>query len=154
MRATGFNLRYSLLMATLGVAIACTTAHAQYPQSYGSYYQKKAVQPGGAGPGTNVNSYLYDKYYYHKPAVSPYQSLSRRSGSGDSYYQHVRPEQQRREALQQEGRAYVQQRKLQGNVGRTDYGQAKKMRYGGLDPGDLSRQPSTMPYYNQWYGRR
>jgi hypothetical protein len=139
--------------ALLIMALGCTTAHAQYPQSYGSYYQKQARRPDGVGPNANVNSYLYDKYFYHKPAVSPYQNLGRRSTSGTSYNQYVRPEQDRRREMQQAGRDYVQHRKLQGNVGHTDYDKAMKMRYGGLQPSDLAVPRSTMPYYYQ-YGRR
>jgi hypothetical protein len=154
MRFPVFHLSCALLAASLGVALACSTARAQYPQSYGSYYQKKATQPGGVGPGTSVNSYLYDKYYNRKSYVSPYQNLSRRSGSGDSYYQYVRPEQERRAAFQQAGRDYIQQRKLQGNVGHTDYGLARELRQGVPNASAIPRQPSTMPYYNQWYGKR
>jgi hypothetical protein len=140
-----------LLAASFSLALAYSTACAQYPQSYGSYYQKKSVQPGGAGPGTSVNSYLYDKYYNRKSYVSPYQNLSRRSGS-NSYYQYVRPEQERREEFQQAGRQYVQQRKLQGNVGHTDYGFARELRQGVPNASSIPRTPTTMPYYNQWYG--
>jgi len=147
-----FTLRWSLL-ASLGFALAYSTAQAQYQQSYGSYYQKQATQPGAIGPGTSVNSYLYDKYFNRKSYVSPYQNLSRRSGS-DSYYQYVRPEQERREAFQQAGRQYVQQRKLQGNVGHTDYGFARELSQGVPNSGAIPRTPTTMPYYNQYYGRR
>jgi hypothetical protein len=149
MRFPVVTLRWSLL-AALVVALAGSQAQAQIPQSYGSYYQKKAVQPGAVGPGTSVNSYLYDKYFYHKSYVNPYQNLSRRSGT-DSYYQYVRPEQERREAFQQAGRQYIQQRKLQGNVGHTDYGFARQLQQG--VPSARSIPPSsTMPYYNQYYG--
>jgi hypothetical protein len=139
----------------LAVALAAPAARAQVPQSYGSYYQDQVRKPGVGAPGANVNRYLYDKYFYHKQAVSPYQSLRRPTASGDSYHQYVRPEQQRREAFEQAGREYVQQRKLQGNVGHTDYGFARELRQGVHNPSAIPRtSPSTMPYYNQYYGRR
>ena len=151
MKPIAFNLRFSLLTASLGWTLVGATAHAQYPQSYGSYYQKQLTQPGSIGPGTSVNSYLYDKYFNRKGYVSPYQNLSRRSGT-DSYYQYVRPEQQRREAFQQAGRAYVQERKLQGNVGHTDYGFAEHLRQEVPNPAAIPKSPTPMPYYNQYYG--
>lgn len=154
MRSPVLNLRWSLLAALLGGSLVASTAHAQYQPSYGSYYKKRAAQPGNSGPGTSVNSYLYDKYFYHKDYVNPYQSLSRPSGS-NSYYQYVRPEQERREAFQQAGRQYVQQRKQQGNVGHTNYGFARQLKQGGVpNPSAIPRTPTTMPYYNQYYGRR
>ncbi len=153
MRPPTFNLRWGLLTVSLGWTLVGSMAHAQFPQSYGSYYKKQTTQPGTIGAGTSVNNYLYDKYFNRKSSVSPYQNLSRRSGS-DSYYQYVRPEQERREAFQQAGRQYVQQRKLQGNVGHTDYGFARELRHGVPNASAIPRTPTTMPYYNQWYGPR
>ncbi len=148
-----YKLLFTLLAAFVGLLLTSTLAHAQYSQSYGSYYQKKVRQPGRSGPGTNVNSYLYDKYFYGKRAVNPTMSLNRRS-SVSSYYQYVRPEQERREAFQQAGRQYVQQRKLQGNVGHTNYGFARELRQGVPSASDIPRSSAPSPYYNQWYGNQ
>lgn len=139
----------------LGLCFAggCEYAWAQVGYSYGSYYQKKTRGPGASGPGNNVNSYLYDKYFYGKGAVNPSMSLNRRSNTS-SYYQYVKPEQQRREAAQQAGRAYVQQRKLQGNVGATNYALARQRQQGVPSAGQISRSTSPSPYYNQYYGNQ
>lgn len=138
------------LLATFGgLLLFSSSAPAQ---SYGSYYQKKAQKPGGVGPGNSVNRYLYDKYFYSNQAVNPAMSLSRRS-SVSSYYQNVRPEQQRREAFERAGSQYLQQRKLQGNIGHTNYGFAKELRQGVPSARDIPRTSSPSPYYNQWYGR-
>ena len=140
-----------LLAAAMALLFGSPT-HAQIPQSYGSYYQKTVTKPGGVGPNANVNNYLYDKYFYKKRAVNPAMNLSRRS-STSSYYQFVRPEQERREAAQQAGREYVQQRKLQGNVGHTNYGFARELRQGVPSASEIPRSSPT-PYYNQYYGNR
>ena len=154
MRTSIFQRCCSVTFVSLAWTLFVPAAHSQAPQSYGSYYQKKAVQPGYTGPGTSVNSYLYDKYFNSKSYVSPYQNLSRRGGV-DSYYQYVRPEQERRDAFQQAGREYVQQRKQQGNVGHTNYGFARELRQGGVpNSSAIPRTPTTTPYYNQYYGRR
>jgi|GEM_PF-5655226 len=105
------------------------------------------------GPANSVNSYLYDKYFYGKRAVNPTMSLNRRS-SASSYYQYVRPEQERREAFQQAGRQYVQQRKLQGNVGHTNYGFAQQLSEGVPSASAIPRSSAPMPYYNQWCGSK
>jgi len=142
-----------VLLAGFAGLLLVSQAVAQTPQSYGSYYQKNARTPGGVGPGNSVNRFLYDKYFYKKQSVNPYASLSRRS-STSSYYQYVRPEQERRTAFQTEGRAYVQQRKLQGNVGHTNYGFAQQLRHGVPSASQIPRTKSPTPYYNQYYGKR
>lgn len=136
------------------VALTSTLAPAQYTESYGSYYQKQARRQGGGGPGTSVNRYLYDKYFYTQQGINPAMSLSRRS-SISSYYQNVLPEQQRREAFQQASSQYIQERKLQGNVGHTNYGFANELRQGVVpSPRDIPRTPASTPYYQQYYGGR
>ena len=146
-----------LLLAAVGGALLTSWAvHAQYqkqyPNSYGSYYQKQARSRGGVGPSNSVNRYLYDKYFYKKSAVNPTMSLSRKT-SVSSYYQFVRPEQERRRQFEQAGRQYLQQRKLQGNVGHTNYGFARELQHEVPNAGAIPRTPAPSPYYNQWYGR-
>ncbi len=147
-----YKLLLSLLVVIGGLLLSFSLASAEYSQGYGSYYQQKSRMPGGVGPGNSVNRYLYDKYFHSKRAVSPTMSLGRRS-SVSSYLQYVRPEQERREAFQQAGRQYVQQRKLQGNVGHTNYGFAKQLRQGVPSASMIPRTSSPTPYYNQYYGR-
>ncbi len=143
---------YAIMLGVL-LSLSSESAYAQVGNSYGSYYQKKSKHPGGVGPGNSVNNYLYDKYFYGKGAVNPSMSLNRRS-STSSYYQYVKPEQQRREAAQKAGRAYVHQRKLQGNVGATNYGFARSLQQGVPSAGQIPRAPSPSPYYNQFYGNQ
>lgn len=143
----------SLLVAGLLVALA-TPAVAQ--QSYGQYYQKQFKQTGG-GLGTgSSNKYLYDKYFYQRPSVSPYLSAVRGGDmSGTAYYASVKPELERRSAAERNQAAYVQQRKLEGKVGDTRYPGAAY--YGGTADAAYLKpipQQKTTPsaYYNHWYG--
>jgi hypothetical protein len=125
------------------------------PQNYGTYYNRHAVQ----GTRTNVDAYLYDKYFYRQPAVSPYVNLSRRGGiSGNAYSTYVLPELQRRQQSEASMRSYVQQRKIAGNVGRTNYSNAVA-RTSSLAPLPSPAPippsaPAGNPYFNQWYGGR
>lgn len=130
------------------------TAHAQ--QSYSDYYNKALIQTGG-GLGTNsANRYLYDKYFYHSAPVSPYINIDRPDPFGSTSYQaYVKPELQRRQAALNRQSAYLQQRKLQGNIGDTRYPGAGFV--GGTAANAwLKPVPAvkTTPsaYYNHWYG--
>ena len=100
-------------------ALVCGSAWAQAPGGYGQYFQKKAISAPYGGVGSN-SRYLYDKYFYHRPTVSPYINVFRPDTEvGTSYHAYVRPELQRREASAAATRGYVQQRKLEGRVGDT-----------------------------------
>ena len=143
----------SLSIAGLLFAVAVPAA-AQ--QNYGQYYQQQFKKTGGGLKTGSSNRYLYDKYFYQRPTVSPYLSAVRGGDmSGTAYYASVRPELQRREAAAKNQAAYIQQRKLEGKVGDTRYpGSAF---YGGsVDPSYLKpipQQKSTpSAYYNHWYG--
>jgi hypothetical protein len=142
-----------LLAAWIGLGLSAT---AQAQQNYGQYYQKELKKTGGGGMGLgNSNRYLYDKYFYHNPSVSPYLSAVRGGNlSGTSYYANVKPELERRRANERAQAAYVQQRKQQGNIGDTRFPGA--ITGGGVDASYLKPVPSrpTKPssYYNHWYG--
>lgn len=127
----------------------------QLPNTYGQYYQSKIPSYSGPGIATS-NKYLYDKYFYQRPTVSPYINVGRLDTDfGTSYQAYVRPELERREASAAAQRAYVQQRKLEGRVGETRYPGAG---FVGANPGQSLMKPSlpasTTPssYYNHWYG--
>jgi hypothetical protein len=146
-------LRRALQMAvTSSGLIAATHAHAQMPSNYGAYFSQSAGMRGAE----SSSRYLYDKYFYQRATVSPYMSLSRPGNdSGVNYQVFVRPEQQRRAAAEKASMAYVQQRKLQGNIGHTEFPGAGFV--GGtindaiLKP--VAKQPTTpSSYYNHWYG--
>jgi len=141
-----------LLIAGLEVA---WSASAEAQQSYGQYYQQEFKKTGGLGLQSS-NKYLYDKYFYHNPAVSPYLSAVRGGDlSGTAYYASVRPELQRREANAKAQSAYIQQRKLEGNIGDTRYPGSVGLG-GAIDASYLKPIPAqkTTPsaYYNHWYG--
>ncbi|MCC6491394.1 MAG: hypothetical protein IT424_00045 [Pirellulales bacterium] len=129
----------------LAVQIALYVAFAaiQRPvaaQGYGGYYRDHVAK--NRGVGVSVNKYLYDRYFYNRPSVSPYLNLSRPAPPGTTAYQaYVRPEQQRRQSAAAQQASNIAARKQQGRVG----GMPANRR-----AGQPKRQPS--PYYNQWYG--
>jgi hypothetical protein len=150
------NTRMSLVLAgMLATALVLVTAQpaiAQY-KSYAQAYQQNAASNPGVNYGTS--RYLYQKYFQSNPAVSPYLSgaILGRSDSGTAYYTQIRPEQQRRESAAKQQAQYIQQRKLQGNIGHTVYPGGP---YGGYGAGTY--QPNLPPartngaYQNHWYG--
>ncbi|WP_425396608.1 hypothetical protein [Aeoliella sp.] len=138
-----------LLPALLATRQACAET------SYGQAYQKMWGNTPGVGYGTN--RYLYDKYYRSNPNVSPYVSGAVLGGnlSGNAYTAVVRPEQQARARTASAQSNYVQQRKLQGNVGYTANPGATVYN---LDPGVTTGKPvpagrrNSGAYQNHWYG--
>lgn len=150
------------LVASLSILticlVVCFPAAAQAQQNYGQYYERQFKKTGGGGLGLGSSDrYLYDKYFYRNPSVSPYLSAVRGGNlSGTAYTTSVRPELERRRAAERAEAAYVQQRKLQGNIGDTRYPGA--VTGGGVNAAYLKPAPkrSTKPsaYYNHWYGGR
>ena len=140
----------------VGGCLLVLAASAFAQQGYGQYYQKDFKKTGGGLGAGNSNKYLYDKYFYHRPTVSPYLNLGRGGGmSGSSYQTYVRPELERREAADKAQSAYLQQRKLEGKIGETRFpGSAYKG--GTIDPSYLKPVPAQKStpsaYYNHWYG--
>jgi len=123
-------------------------------QGYGSYYGQKVVQSSGQLGKQNPANYLYDKYFYNRPSVSPYINMDRIDPlNGTSYQSYVRPEQQRREQTMLAQSAYIDARKKAGNVGDTRFPGAT---YGGGGTAILKPppKPKSNPgsYYNHWYG--
>jgi hypothetical protein len=125
-------------------------------QGYGSYYGQKAVQSGGQLVKGSPANYLYDKYFYNRPSVSPYLNLGRMDPlDGTAYQAYVRPEQERRERTMQAQNAYLDARKREGRVGDTRYPGAT---YGGGGTAILKPPPkrpsnsTSSAYYNHWYG--
>jgi hypothetical protein len=112
------------LVCLLAVAAQCNSSPAQVPDSYGQYYQQQFHSAGRAGVG-GPNRYLYDKYFYHSPGVSPYMNVFRPDPIGStSYHAYVQPEVQRRQAATMPANPSPQ------------------------------RRPTSTPsaYYNHWYG--
>jgi hypothetical protein len=147
-----FARRLLLLTATSAAWSVHTHAMAQAPSNYGAYFSQTAGMRGAE----SGNRYLYDKYFYGQATVSPYMSLARPGNDSSANYQmFVRPELERRAANEKAGMAYVQQRKLQGNVGYTAFPGAG---FAGGTVNDAILKPApkttTTPssYYNHWYG--
>ncbi len=147
-----FPVGPGLVLATALVLVAAQPVNAQY-KSYSQAYQQNAVSNPGVNYGTS--RYLYQKYFQSNPAVSPYLSgaILGRSDSGTAYYTQILPEQQRRESAARQQAQYIQQRKLQGNIGWTAHPGALS---GGYGAGTY--QPTPPPartngaYQNHWYG--
>ncbi len=144
------------LGATMALCLVVPPRAADAQQSYSDYYRKSLPKTGG-GLGTGSSSrYLYDKYFYHRPTVSPYVNLGRAGTlSGTSYQAYVKPELERREAASKARSAYLQQRKLEGRVGETRYPGAGFVG-GTRSDAWLKPVPPTKStpsfYYNHWYG--
>jgi hypothetical protein len=147
-------LSKTVMMMALALLCGAIPARAQY-KSYSDYYQTNRTATPTAS--LSVNRYLYDKYFYHRPTVSPYLSAEVLGGTqfGTAYTTTVLPEIQRREASLRSQAQYVQQRKLQGNVGHTAFPGAG---FSGATIGDAYLKPvqpgRTTPshYHNHWYG--
>jgi hypothetical protein len=151
--------RVSLLVglgAAVALCLAAAPQRAGAQQSYSDYYRRSLAQTGG-GLGTESSSrYLYDKYFYHNVAVSPWVNLDRPdTASGTGFEAYVVPELARRQAALTTQSAYIQQRKLQGNVGETVYPGAG---FVGGTPANAWLKPvppvkaNSSAYYNHWYG--
>jgi hypothetical protein len=56
------------LIAVAWGSFVATNVLGQIPSNYGSYYTQNA----GTRGVNNSSRYLYDKYFYHNTAVSPY----------------------------------------------------------------------------------
>lgn len=142
-----------LLYCLVANSLLGVCAHAQINhKSYSDFYNKSLSH---VGMNAGTNAYLYDKYFYKSPAISPYINLGRLgSDSADSYHLYVRPELERRDASRRAHGQYIQQRKLQGNVGYTSNPGA--FANGGLGTGYRVPTPNvkrTAPaYHNHWYG--
>jgi hypothetical protein len=121
----------------------------------GSYYQPRKTKPfetklaSGHGQPRYMNPTrdLYNKYYYHRPSVSPYLNLDRPTVAGTTaYHTWVRPEQQRRQQQAQKQSAYIAARKQQTGFSGISYGAAGRLNLG------ATPKPRPNAYYNQWYG--
>ena len=127
--------------------------------SYSQAYQQMLQKRPGMSAGTD--RYMYNKYFRNNPAVSPYISgaLLGGSESGTAYTTTIRPDLQRRQAATRAQAQYVQQRKMQGNIGYTVNPGALTGGLGGgyqapRVPGGAAPNPSRTngALQNHWYG--
>lgn len=134
--------RFVLPAAAVAVWGAAFSAYCQtMPQSYGQYYGSNVAKTPSM---INPTTYLYNKYFYHSPSVSPYVNLDRRSSqSGDAYSTWVKPELARR----QNAAATAWSQSSRPNSAANNYGLAT-----GGKPGQRPKQSSApSPYYNHYY---
>jgi hypothetical protein len=130
-----------IIVAQVATWATVDSAHGQStPQSYGQYYSSNAPKtPNMISP----THYLYNKYFYHSPSVSPYVNLDRRdSQSGDAYSTWVQPELARRQNSAQT--SWSQSHRP--NSAANNYGLAA-----GGNPGRRPKASAASPYYNQYY---
>lgn len=136
------------------VVLVAASRDAAAQQGYGSYYGKQYQKSGGQLGKQSPTTYLYDKYFYHRPSVSPYANIDRYDTmSGTSYQAYVRPEQERRQATAIAQAKYIDARKREGKVGETRYPGAT---FGGSGTALMkpvqSKKSTPSAYYNHWYG--
>jgi hypothetical protein len=134
----------------LGLGVAPVAAQ----QGYGSYYGQQATA-GVAMKAASPTNYLYDKYFYNRPTVSPYVNLDRLdTDQGTAYQTYVRPQQEARQRQRYENAAYLNQRKLEGRVG--DTRMPGSIGAGGgtaiMKPQQKRANATPGHYHNHWYG--
>ena len=113
------NKQLAVQLASVALLILAAAGSAVGQQGYGSYYGQKVTTPAGALPASPGN-YLYDKYFYNKPTLSPYVNLGRGdSDSGTAYQTYVRPQQQARQQQRYAAGDVHRARKKEGRVGDT-----------------------------------
>jgi hypothetical protein len=142
----------SFVLATLLLLTISDISWGQ--QGYGNYYGQKFRESHGQLGTQTPQRYLYDKYFYHSPAVSPYANIGRLdTASGTAYQAYVRPEQERRQATMVAQARYIDARKKEGKVGETRFPGATFGQPGTAIMKPVPSRPSTpSAYYNHWYG--
>ncbi|TWT76997.1 hypothetical protein Pla123a_24230 [Posidoniimonas polymericola] len=152
--AAPFRTGVMLFLAVGATHVGADAAHAQFTDYSQAYKQNLSTRPSMT---MDSNRYLYDRYFRNNVAVSPYVSGAVLGGTigGTAYTDVVRPDLERRKAAMVGQAQYVQQRKLQGNVGYTANPGAGYM---GAMPGAGIQKPvpptrsSVGAYQNHWYG--
>jgi len=137
-------------------AVGLSTAWAQYqkkqspfskPKSYSDYYRQqvrmKMTPVGPRGGATNPAKFTVDKYFYHRPTISPYLNLARPNSSPTSnYYSYVLPEQKRRQAAKQR------------ELAKPKFPTRGRSNPSGTSSYNRPKSGGTSSYYHNWYGGR
>lgn len=85
-------------IAAVAIGNAAGTARAQWDPVGSSYANLYTWQLGTSGQPLDKNTYLWDRYYYNNPNVSPYLNLSRiQPYGGTDYFTYVQPLEQQRQ---------------------------------------------------------
>lgn len=144
--------RFAAVPALAALAILALARPAAGQQGYGSYYGQQVRTTSGGLPPT-PNKYLYDKYFYNRPTVSPYINLDiGDTDSGTAYQSYVRPQQQMRQQQRYNQAMYIDARKKEGRVGDTRFPGAMNGGTAIMKPAMKSPRSTTGAYYNHWYG--
>jgi hypothetical protein len=140
-------MRFAVFLAAAGAV-----APAVGQQGYGSYYGQKVTHTSGQMAASPSN-YLYDKYFYSRPTVSPYVNLDRMDPlDGTAYQSYVRPQQQARQQQRYAQAMYIDARKKEGRVGETRYPGAMQGGTSVVKPAMKQPQSKMGTYHNHWYG--
>ena len=112
----------------------------QKPQSYSDFYRERLQTD--YRPTANMYNYTYNRYFYHRPTLSPYLNLTRPTTSINlnNYYRWERPEMERRQNLTP---SPLQKAQVEPPV---DLSTAPM-----LSTGHRPVQPLSNPYFNQYY---
>lgn len=95
------NRFFSFCAAVLLTSAFTATASAQPFSNTSSYANLYSWQLGTSGQPLTPQSYLWDRYYYNNPNVSPYLNLMRAQPyGGTDYFTYVQPMEQQRERQQ------------------------------------------------------
>jgi hypothetical protein len=114
----------------------------QSPQSYTDFYREQLRQD--YRPQASVYQYTYNRYFYHRPTLSPYLNLTRHSSSDflNNYHRWVLPEVQRRAAASPSPLT-----RPQATTTASDFAVASRP----MSAGHVPVQPLSNPYFNQYY---
>jgi hypothetical protein len=89
---------FSLCIAALFMSVLSGIANAQWDPAGSSYANLYTWQLGTSGQPLNKNTYLWDRYYYNNPNVSPYLNLTRvQPYGGTDYFTYVQPQEKLRQ---------------------------------------------------------
>jgi len=144
--------RFATMLFCAAVSISALAPRAVGQQGYGSYYGQQVRQTTGGLP-PSPNKFLYDKYFYNRPTVSPYINLDMGdTDSGTAYQSYVRPQQQMRQQQRYNQAMYIDARKKEGRVGDTRLPGAMGGGNVILKPAQKRPQSTTGAYQNHWYG--
>lgn len=128
-------------------------AQSQKSGMYGDYYQRTVGGRHARDPGTT--RFLYDKYFYHNPSISPYVSAIRGGSQyGPAYYTSVQPELARRDAAQRSQYARSKQQAVHSRPTSPYYpgpGAVGANRAARPMPPQRVSPVKPNPYFNQMY---
>jgi hypothetical protein len=128
---------------------AAPTPVYQLPRSYADYFNEQVHSY--QRPPVSGQQYIIDRYFYHRPTLSPYLNLTRRSSPDtlNNYYRYVLPEVDRRQhEAAASGTAPLTARPSVTPSGRT---MVSPHQTAAAPPVSSGHFPVQNPYFNQFY---